>query len=321
MELKQLTFDQYEQARAAAVERVKARIGAKPMRDQFKRELGSIWTPLDTLAMIVFAAAFAISSAHIITHMGKLAASSYRADYVGGIIFSAEMYILFHQVGMIFLAEASMILFMVLHGISSADRIGRAAWARQASMPLALAIVAAVFVFLANVQSGIGILESIMPPIFTVGIGLRLERLIVDLIERRRQIDQKYLGAMDIYESASADPERHPDFERVLRQSVWEKLISLPSNKAYRDAPAAFKAAAVRRETERDSWTHLPGDVATAAWHPEPGGAASERPTSARRGRKDTSGNTAPDQADDDDTQPTEQVPSPNGYMPTASAN
>ncbi len=310
MNIKQLSFDQYEEARGRAVERVKARIGTKPTRDQFKRELGSIWTPLDSLAMIVFAAAFFVSSAHIVTHMGALAGSTFEQTYSAGIIFSEEMYTLFHQVGMIFLAEASMILFMVLHGITRAERTGRAAWVRWFSVPLVLAVIAAVFVFLANVQSGIGVLESIMPPVFTVGIGLRLERLIVDLIERRRQIDHKYVEAIELYEHASADPETHPAFARVLKQTIWEKLISLPSNKPYKDAPPAFKAAAVRRELERDTWTDHAGDQAVD-WTPEP----DERPMTAPRGRQKKSpiGSSVQEAAGDDDTQPIDQLPVPSG--------
>ncbi|MBK8028220.1 MAG: hypothetical protein IPK17_01655 [Chloroflexi bacterium] len=105
--LKGLNLDQYEQARGRAIERVKARIGDRPTRKQFQRELGSLWTVLDGLALIVFVAALAVSSAHIITHMGTLATNSYEDSTRAGIILSIGDYTVIHQIAMIMLAEAS----------------------------------------------------------------------------------------------------------------------------------------------------------------------------------------------------------------------
>ena len=47
--LKPLTTDQYDRARRKALERVQQRIGVKPKRADFHREMGSIFTPLDAL--------------------------------------------------------------------------------------------------------------------------------------------------------------------------------------------------------------------------------------------------------------------------------
>lgn len=190
---------------------------------------------------------------------------------------------------MILLAEASMLLFMVMHGMNSIAHSSRSRWLRPISLPLVLALVAAVFVFVANWQSGIGLLESLMPPVFTVGIGVHLERLIVNGLQKRNEIDARYFHALAVYEQASLDPAKHPDYIPFLRQEIWEKLVSLPSNRDFRNAPPSFKHAAVRYEMERSRWAFSDAPMeAVEDWQPE-------RPTIAlTKGRKQNSGDSLP---------------------------
>jgi len=299
--MKPLTTEQYEIAREKAIERVKGRIGEKPTREQFRREMATIFTPLDYLAIVVFVAALLISSAHIIAHMGKITATNFVAGYTAGIVLDVTTYTVVHQIGMIMLAEASMLLFMVMHGTGKDQRAGRKGIAKQLSVSLILAIIAGVFVFTANVQSGIGLLESLMPPLFTVGIGFRLETLIVELLTRRTTIDLRYMSAMDTFERASHDPTAHPDFAAFFKQQIWEKLTSLVVNKEWKDAPSGFRSSIVRREMERDSWAyaeHDQRDEAVADWQPE-------RPTRSQNALA-RSGKQVQGADGDDDTQPIE---------------
>ncbi len=252
-QLKPLTNEQYERCREAALRRVQKRIGSRPTRLDFVRELGAIWTPLDFIALIVFVAALVISSLHIIVHMGELANSSYGnlsqspiGTHVGN-----DLYAAIHQWGMIFLSEGSMILFAVLFGLT------RKTWRRWVFLTLAL--LAAVFVVIANWQSGVGTLESIMPAVFTLGIGLNLERLIVALLKQRENVNARYLAALELWEVASTDATKHPDFMPVLRQEIWQKLTSLKSNYYFVEAPAVIKHQAVKREMERDTWAYDQG--------------------------------------------------------------
>jgi hypothetical protein len=142
------------------------------------------------------------------------------------------------------------------------------------------------------------LLESIMPPVFTVGIGVHLEKLIVSGIHRRQEIDDRYLKALTIYEQAAVDPTQHPEYIPLLRQEIWEKLVSLPSNRDFRNAPPSFKHAAVRYELERSRWAYGDPPVETEDWTPE-------RPTTALTpGRKRTSGSSLPVPDDDGSTTP-----------------
>ena len=65
-DLKELTTAQLDAAREAALKRVQARIGSKPARKDYRREYGPLWTVLDLLALVIFCAALAVSSVHIL---------------------------------------------------------------------------------------------------------------------------------------------------------------------------------------------------------------------------------------------------------------
>lgn len=247
-DLKQLTIKQYDECRESALVRVGKRIGNKPTREQFQRELGRLWSELDIIALVVFIAALVVSSIHIISHMGHLADSSYltSAQASAGLIISRDLFVISHQIALIFLAEGSMILFLVMFGMSDKD------WRRI--VYLVLALLAGVFVLVANWQSGIGPLESLLAPAFTIGIGLKLEHLIVQVIQRKEEVDSRYLAAMAVYEAATQDPATHPDFKKLLWTEIWQKLVSLKANADFADAPVGFKQAAVKRELQKDQW-------------------------------------------------------------------
>lgn len=265
--IKALSTDQYQAAVDKAIARVKHRIGRRPVKKDFQREQARAWSVLDGLAIIIFIAALVISSAHIIAHMGVLATLSYETfnstnniEEVGVTLTSGD-YVIIHQIGMIFLAEASMLLFMVMHGMSAAQRTGRFRWF---SLPLVLALIAAVFVFISNWQSGIGDLEALMPPVFTVGIGLRLEYLIVYSINRRDAVEAKYHHALDIYEQASQDPQSHPDYLSLLKMELWSALVAV--NRDIKESPMGVRQLAVRRELERDLWTKMADQALPEDW-------------------------------------------------------
>jgi hypothetical protein len=241
--LKPLTSEQYDAARRKAIERIQARIGERPARKDFHRELGSIFTLLDVLALLVFVPALTVSSVHILQHMGALANASYPtiATYSAGTVIGRNLYTAVHQWATVPLAEASMLLFLVMFAMSART------WRKGVFFWLALAAI--LFVIIANVQSGLGWLESLLPPMFTIGIGLHLESLI------------GYLAALATWEAASKDAAKHPEYVPLLKQEVWARLMALTSNRQFSDAPVAFKHAAVRREMQRDTWAYEGGET------------------------------------------------------------
>jgi len=247
-ELKELTTAQLDAAREAALKRVQARIGEKPARKDYRREYGPLWTALDLLALVIFAAALAVSSVHILAYSGHEAAASFdrvQQQPMLGLSLGEDFYGLVHQLGFILLAEAAMLLFFVLYR----TRAGFERW-----LSLALAIAAMAFVVVANLASGLNLFLALLAPAFTIGIGFRLESLIAENLRRNREIDARYRAALEVWEAASQDATKHPDYRPLLAQEIWQKLTALKANAAFVEAPAAFKRAAVQRELAKESW-------------------------------------------------------------------
>lgn len=257
--LKGLSLNQYDDAKATTVERVKKLIGEKPTKESMKREQASLLTPLDALALVVFIAAFMVSSVHIFGHMSELATQTYKvqADQLG-IIPLGQVYAVIHQLGFILLAEASMLLFMVTWRMQTKEIIGyywRIIPKKGLSVYLLLSLVAMIFVLASNLSSGLTLLEALMPPVFTIGLGLHVEGLITEMLVRRKDLAKRLAEALDIWENATDDPTTHPKYRQLLMREIWDRIVKLRENRELADAPARLKLSAVHREMERDGWT------------------------------------------------------------------
>jgi hypothetical protein len=98
-----------------------------------------------------------------------------------------------------------------------------------------------------------------MPPLFTIGIGFRLEAIASEFLDRRREIDDKYSKALVHWEDLQADPTGHPDYLPILRAELWHYLtVKLSSKRAFADAPRLFRWQAVEREILRAHWAQMP---------------------------------------------------------------
>lgn len=262
--IKPLNNNQYDSCRAEAVQRVQGKVGERPERKRFERELEPLWQPLDVIALIVGLSAWLVSSVHILTHAGRMAAQSFSETVasvnLAGFHVSEATYGHVHQLGLIILAESAMILFMVMHSsrLKPPQRRNESDIAYAArtglSIPLLLALMAAGFTLYANMQSGVGILESLLPPAVTIGLGMYFERIIAEMIKRRKDVTTRYLEAMRIWEAAQRDIESHPDFLPFFRQALAQKLMSLKPQKDYPHVPIAVIKQSVAREMYRDQW-------------------------------------------------------------------
>ena len=249
--IRPLTAQQREAARQAAIGLIKQRNGDRPTRAQFMREHGRAWDVLDLLAVIIFLAALAVSSVHIFQHMAHIVGP---VELVaGGIEISSGAWVALHQIGYLALSESTMILFIVM------ARTTRVKWLM--GVFYALSMLSAAFVVVANLSSGIGLFESLLPPLFTIGIGFRLEHIIAQGLKRRRDVDIKYMQAMMHWEHAANDPTQHDDYARAYRNALLEALIDAQSGRgkserqdAIINAPRQLKQAFVRRELLADRW-------------------------------------------------------------------
>lgn len=248
-DLRQLTTLQFGECKDRAEKRVQRHLGDKPKREQFQRELGRLWTVLDVLALIVFIPALLISSIHIVTHVGSLSGAAFDGlqQASSGTVLGRDLFVAAHQWLLIPLAEGSMILFLVMFGVS------KDGWRRW--VYFVLAGLAVLFVLTANLSSGLGLLESALAPAFTIGIGLKLEHLIMQHLKRSTEVTRKYLESLAVWEVATADATAHPQYRPYLMNEVWAALMKPKGNQWAMEANPGFKRAAVERELERERWT------------------------------------------------------------------
>lgn len=279
-DLKALTTLQRDECKGNAVRRVERNIGEQPVladfqrhigerptREQFSLDLGRLWTALDVLAGVIFVPSLAVSSIHIIAYVGYLANVAYNTieQTTSGTAFTRELYVAAHQWALIPLAEGSMILFLVMFGVS------KDGWRRW--VYLLLALLAVGFVLVSNLSSGLGVLISVLAPAFTIGIGLKLEHLILQYLRRDHDITRRYLEAdtawktdvenskndyvqaLAIWEAATADATQHPDYLPYLMNEIWAALMKPKGNQWAVEASPGFKRAAVMRELARENWT------------------------------------------------------------------
>ncbi len=255
-----LTNREYDACRDEAIERVKAKAGVKPQRKDFQRNYEPLFSVLDIFALLVGLSAWAVSSAHILIHTGQMAYASYQTvdkSAYAGTLWDATLYGNLHQIGFIVLAETAMILFAVMWSASKPQRRPNqhiVAYMLQSvlSIPFWLAVMTAIFVVVANVQSGIGALESILPPAVTIGLGIYAEGKLAELIRRRQDVTTRYLKELASWEAAQRNIERHPDFLPFFRQAIAARL----QRKNQDELPLVVLRQAVAREMQREVWAY-----------------------------------------------------------------
>lgn len=93
-----------------------------------------------------------------------------------------------------------------------------------------------------------------MPAIFTIGISLNLESVVVEMLDRRASVNQKYQIAISTWEKATDDPTQYPNYKQLLIREIWEKLSKLKDNNELIDVSIRHKILAVSRELQRDEW-------------------------------------------------------------------
>ena len=217
--LKHLSAEAFDHCKTIAMERVKER-AIKPSLAQFKKHnrIESGLLILYALASVIFIVAFAVSSQHIIAFANVVASSAHIPESTIGLTAMVRAsYYWIHELGLLLLAETSMLTFMVM------ARITPSIWHKLIMYVIALS--SASFVIYANLQSGLVWYLSVLVPCITIGVSLIFEHYFVHSIREERRVRTAYETALTEYQYAQTDPTQHADYFAYLRQSVFEGLL------------------------------------------------------------------------------------------------
>lgn len=264
-----LTSEQYDKVKAQVEARALKELGAEPTRKSVRYDMGPLFNPEDYFAIIVFCAAFVVSAIHIATLMGGIVAGLVTAPVQGGIYIAQSVIIQAHQIAFILLAETAMILFMVRWRLGVRELMESLKKAQGTDMPklrprdhlrrflsvdLCLALLAVGFTLYANLESRLPFLESVMPPLFTIGIGIHLEHVFVELLHRQKTLGSLLVQRQSEWREAVERVRTSKEYRRLLTRLLWEALLQVnPSARgmAFTDKE---KWALVQREISRETW-------------------------------------------------------------------
>ena len=263
-EVSPLSGREVEQLKDNARKYALAKLGPRPDRKSVNKDLGSLLGPEDYLAAVVFLASFAVSAIHITSLVGKLAQGlATGAATTGGIDISASLFIIAHQIAFTLLAEFAMILFMVrwrlftrrreahlteIYGDGSRPR--GSFLGKFLSVDLLLSLLAVGFTLYANLESKLPPLESVMPPLFTIGIGIHLEHVFVELIHRQGILRDALAAAESKWQAAYDGILVSKQYNQALSRMIYDKHVANWPWVA--DQPPDIKWALVERDLAAD---------------------------------------------------------------------
>lgn len=239
-----LSTDRYLNAQQAAKDAVKKRI-EEPKQDQFNAEvtsrfssrfIQSVWAGL----IITLLASFWISA-------GKQVAAA-------GLVFDPlpEQYThlseFWSQVSIgatLILSEVGAILFLVSAGTIAHNAPMSTIGGRQVNVTqLVLRIFAfacAGYAILSNVtitilhpQGSVAAVQwfiSIVIPLIVLGLGILVERIVIDGMRTKAERDRRFNLAMQDYNAVIAAPEKHDYYPAVLLDSIYDEIMKLKANR------------------------------------------------------------------------------------------
>jgi hypothetical protein len=217
-EIKHLTVNQYEQAVTRARAAVLKRAGDEPERSSYAMSYEPLVTWLDGLIAVVFGAAFVISAIHMFAFAAGQAAITHTET--AGISPTLAASTVAMQLASVLLAEFAMLAFFTYGGVEL--KRGHRGYGITY---YALGALAAAFVFYVNLASGAMLLMAVIPPVVTVGIGFRLEAILMEYIRRQDEINTRYQAAMADWNAARDDVTQHSEYMPMLQRIVWESLL------------------------------------------------------------------------------------------------
>lgn len=265
-----LTADRYADATNRAKSLIRERVEA-PQWAQFERKGTQIYPRWFTglilaLLGIVMIASFTISA-------GKQIASS-------SMIFDtlpdkfnhlSSGWAGFSIVFMLLLSELGAVLFLIAGGTIAHDApkwrgVNLIAWMFRffAGLCAAYAVVSNISVTLLDPVAAVGVLQWLMSigiPLTVLGLGMMLERMVINALNQRGKQKIEYELALRDYHALMADPTTHTAWGQILSSVVFEELTRLKKNRDQIEATfaeigadrATLRAHLVRAEIQAHS--------------------------------------------------------------------
>ena len=255
-QFKPLTQDERQNAQASAQQAVMRAVGERPLREAFDRHTASRYPPsvtklINGLCIVLLLAAFTPSAIRLFV-IGS--------ETFGGAV-PDDLAMLAVGVATVLTAEIGQVVFSLALATMGTTASARRLLYASMGIATAIALVGNVQVALpGHMHSPFAWLEAIAPPLLVLSTAYVLKEQLLVAIETRHANERAYQEAVNLWQSATVDPERHPHWMQFYANALRDALRK--ANNRRKDTLAELTTAdwraLVYRELQADNWYAQP---------------------------------------------------------------
>lgn len=252
LDIRSLTQEERQNARAAAHEAVYRVVGSRPERSQFEHHTASKYPPrvtrmITALCLLLLVAAFTPSAIRLYT-IGS--------QTFGQTIKNTDAMLL---VGLatVLTAETGQVVFSLALATLGTTRSSRTLLYTSAMIATLIALVGNIQIALpGHVSSPFAWFEAIAPPLLVLSTAYVLKEQMLENIQERFASERFYQEALSVWNDRVGNPEGYTHWHQVHANAIRDALCK--ANNRRKDALADMTdsdwRAAVWRELQADSW-------------------------------------------------------------------
>lgn len=254
--LRSLTQEERQHAYASAQEAVSRAIRERPSREAFDRHTASRYPPsvarlINALCIVLLLAAFTPSAIRLFV-IGSETFGGAVPDHLAMVAVG---------IATVLTAEIGQVVFSLALATMGTGASARRLLYASMGIATAIALVGNVQVALpGHMHSPFAWLEAIAPPLLVLSTAYVLKEQLLDAIETRHANERAYQEAVNLWQTATADPESHPHWMQFYANALRDALRK--ANNRRKDALAQLTTAdwraLVYRELQADNWYAQP---------------------------------------------------------------
>jgi hypothetical protein len=259
LQIKPLTQEERQNARASAQQAVIREVGDRPQRENFARHTASRYPPTVTRLINVLC---------IVLLLAAFTPSAIRLFVIGSETFGAavpdQMAMVAVGIATVLTAEIGQVVFSLALATLGTTPSARRLLYTSMGIATAIALVGNVQVALpGHHESPFAWLESIAPPLLVLSTAYVLKEQLLESIEMRHANERAYQEAINLWQSATADPESHSGWMQFYANALRDALRK--SNMRRKDTLVSLNTddwrMLVYRELQADNWYSAPMTV------------------------------------------------------------
>lgn len=255
-QLKPLTQEERQNAQIAAQQAVMRAVGDRPRREAFDRHTASRYPPsvtklINALCIVLLLAAFTPSAIRLFV----IGSETF------GVAVPDNLAMVAVGVATVLTAEIGQVVFSLALATMGTTPAARRLLYASMGIATAIALVGNVQVALpGHMHSPFAWLEAIAPPLLVLSTAYVLKEQILDAIETRHANERAYQEAVNLWQSATADPESHPHWMQFYANALRDAIRKANNRRkdALTELSTADWRALVYRELQADNWYAQP---------------------------------------------------------------